>query len=40
MGFKHAEVLGFPDTRLPEHIPEISAVIKNAIEEFKKTFTA
>ena len=34
LGFKHAEILGFPDTRLPEHISEISVAIKRVIEEF------
>lgn len=34
LGFKHAQVLGFPDTRLPERVPEISAVIRNIIMEF------
>ena len=34
LGFKHAEIFGFPDTRLPEHISEISVAIKRAIEEF------
>jgi LmbE family N-acetylglucosaminyl deacetylase len=34
LGFKHAKVLGFPDTRLPEHIPEISVAIKRATKEF------
>jgi len=33
-GFDHAEILGFPDTRLPEHISEISVAIKRVIEEF------
>ena len=34
LGFEHAEVLEFPDTKLPEHIPEISGVIKKTVEEF------
>ena len=34
LGFQHAEILGFPDTRLPEHIPEISVTIERCIQEF------
>ena len=34
LGFDHAQILGFPDTRLPEHISEMSVAIKNAVEEF------
>ena len=34
LGFQHAEILGFPDTRLPEHVPEISVTIKRSIQEF------
>jgi len=34
LGFDHAQILGFPDTRLPEHISEISVAIKRGIEEF------
>lgn len=34
LGFKHVEILGFPDTKLPEHIPEISNTIKRVISDF------
>lgn len=32
--FQAVDVLSFPDTRLPEHIPEMSAAIKRVIGEF------
>ena len=34
LGFRQVEVLGFPDTRLPECISEISLVIRKVIKEF------
>jgi LmbE family N-acetylglucosaminyl deacetylase len=34
LGIKHAEVMNFPDTKLPEYVSEISVVIKRVISEF------
>lgn len=34
LGFERAEILGFPDTKLPEHILEISRAIESVATEF------